>query len=440
MTEMLEYADKYWRGEAKAAAYASGELRKQGLHQVADGVHMYPAMGNVYVFETDDGLLMFDAGSASTAQHLYESVRAVTDAPLRYAIYSHGHVDHVWGTAGFDDEAQAAGRTRPTVIAHEAVVERFARYARTSGYNTVINQRQFQAPGLKWPTEYRQPDLTFADRFTLTLGGLRAELSHGRGETDDAVSAWFPDLGIVCTGDFFIWTSPNAGNPQKVQRYALDWAKKLRELAAHEPELLLPGHGLPIAGRDRVHEALTVTAEYLEHLDQVAVDGLNRGATLDEVLHGFELPQRFTEKRYLQPTYDEPEFVVRNAWRLYGGWYDGDPSSLLPVRRSVFGEYVAELAGGAEALAERARKELDGGDERLAARLIQLAVDADPESRAVHAIRAAVFSELQTRATSTMSKGVYAWAASESEAAGQGRDTLDLLRERSKGAYRDLLP
>ena len=51
------------------------------------------------------------------------------------------------------------------------------------------------------------------------------------------------------TGDFVIWNFPNAGNPQKVQRYPIEWAAALRAMIAKEPELLLPAHGLPIAGR-----------------------------------------------------------------------------------------------------------------------------------------------------------------------------------------------
>ena len=32
------------------------------------------------------------------------------------------------------------------------------------------------------------------------------------------------------------------------------------------------------------------------------------------------------ERRTATAVYDEPEFIVRNIWRLYGGWYDGNVS------------------------------------------------------------------------------------------------------------------
>jgi alkyl sulfatase BDS1-like metallo-beta-lactamase superfamily hydrolase len=60
-------------------------------------------------------------------------------------------------------------------------------------------------------------------------------------------------------------------------------------------------------------------------------------------------------KPYLQPVYDEPEFIVRNVWRLYGGWYDGNPARLKPAPDAVLATALAELAGGAAALADRAQ-------------------------------------------------------------------------------------
>lgn len=238
--DILQYADEVWREKSSPKAYNTGELRRAGLHRIVEGVHMWPAFANAYIFQTDDGLLMFDTGSRPTSGALFTATRALTDAPLNSAIYSHGHLDHVCGTAGFDDESENNGTTRPTVIAHSAVSTRFDRYIATNGYNTIINQRQFQLPDLQWPTSYRYPDETFDDRLTISQGGLTAHLSHGYGETDDAVVGWFPDHEVVCVGDFFIWSSPNAGNPQKVQRYALKWAEKLREIAALGAEYLLP--------------------------------------------------------------------------------------------------------------------------------------------------------------------------------------------------------
>ena len=165
---------------------------------------------------------------------------------------------------------------------------------------------------------------------------------------------------MLCCGDLFIWASPNAGNPQKVQRYPLEWADALRRMLAlydrpgGGPEVLLPGHGVPVVGRSRVIQALSDTAELLESLVSQTLALMNRGARLDEVIHTVTPPPHLMERPYLRPVYDEPEFVVRTVWRLYGGWWDGNPATLKPAPDRDLALELAALAGGPGVLADRA--------------------------------------------------------------------------------------
>ena len=379
------------------------------LEELAPGVAFVQSFANVAAFVTGDGLCLIDTGSAFAAPLIHGAVRAWRPDPATTAVYTHGHIDHACGTAPFEAE----GSMR--VIGHELVDDRFDRYIRTAGYNGVINQRQFRAPGLRWPVEYRRPDETYRDRLDLELAGESVELHHARGETDDHTWAWWPDRKVLCTGDLFIWCSPNAGNPQKVQRYPDEWATALRAMAALEPELLLPGHGLPIGGVDAVRTALDDTAALLESLVEQVLALMNDGARLDDLLHTVVAPPELVAKPYLRPIYDEPEFVVRNTWRLYGGWYDGNPARLHPAPDASVAAEVATLAGGAGALAARAVAVADAGDLRLAAQLAEWAAQAAPDDAAVHEARAEVFRRKRDDATSLMARGVYAWAAAESE-------------------------
>ncbi len=141
---------------------------------------------------------------------------------------------------------------------------------------------------------------------------------------------WVADKRVLCCGDLFIWASPNAGNPQKVQRYPKEWAAALRRMIALEAEYLLPGHGLPIIGADRVTQALTDTADLLDSLVDQTLAIMNDGGRLDDAIFGVVPPAQLMDRPYLKPVYDEPEFIVRNVWRLYGGWWDGNPASLSP--------------------------------------------------------------------------------------------------------------
>ena len=113
--------------------------------------------------------------------------------------------------------------------------------------------------------------------------------------------------------------------------------------------------------------------------------------------------------------YDEPEFVVRTVWRLYGGWYDGNPAHLKPAPDAALAAELAALAGGAGALADRAATLAAEGDLRLAGHLAELAVQAAPDDAGAHRVRAEVFAQRAGEELSTMSKGVFSWAADESQ-------------------------
>jgi alkyl sulfatase BDS1-like metallo-beta-lactamase superfamily hydrolase len=108
---------------------------------------------------------------------------------------------------------------------------------------------------------------------------------------------------------------------------------------------------------------------------------------------------------------------VHNIWRLYGGWWDGNPATLKPANDRRIAQEIAELAGGAGRLADRALSLIESGlpeAERLAGHLIEMAWLAAPEDSGIAASRQRIFSERAERASSTMAKGVFHWAARES--------------------------
>jgi alkyl sulfatase BDS1-like metallo-beta-lactamase superfamily hydrolase len=412
MGTIMDVADRLWTGRLSPDEQHPWAALQE-LEEVDARVGFVSSFANVTAVDTDAGLVLVDTGSAVFAAQVHEVIRRWSARPVHTAVYTHGHVDHVLGMPAFEAEARSRGWPVPRVVAHEAVPPRFDRYRMTAGYNRIINARQFRIPGLAWPTEYRYPDVTYRDALDLDVGGVRLSLRHGRGETDDHTWLWLPERRILCTGDLFIWASPNCGNPQKVQRYPIEWARALRAMDALGAELLCPGHGYPIRGADRVRQALTETATLLESLHDQTVELMNAGARLDEILHTVHAPAELLARPYLQPIYDEPEFVVRNVWRLYGGWYDGNPAHLKPAPDAALAAELAALAGGARRLADRASALADAGDLRLACHLAELAAQAAPEDAGIRAVRATVYGRRADGERSTMSRGIFRWAAEE---------------------------
>jgi len=396
----------------------------QELSELGDGVALIESFSHVAVVDTGEGLVTFDASGAASGRAVVESLRQWSDEPVHSIVYTHGHLDHVGGSRAFAADAEGLGRPLPRVLGHEAVQTRFDRYEQTSGYNKIINLRQFgggaraagdgdERPFI--PRGTLPPDVTYRTDHAETIGDLTFEFEHCKGETDDHTWTWIPEHKMISAGDQFIWNFPNCGNPQKVQRYPVEWAASLRAMAAKDPELFVPAHGLPIGGADRIRQCLETVATTLETLVMQVLDAMNSGAALDEILNQISVPEETLSLPYLRPMYDEPEFVIRNIWRMYGGWYDGNPARLKPPSDTALGTEVTSLAGGTAALINRATELSASGDHRLACQIIEFAASAEPESHAVHEARSQIYTARRGVETSLMAKGIFKSAQAESE-------------------------
>ncbi len=414
MASIRELSEKLWNGEVDTQEIHPVAFRQAVGEEIVDGVLYYKGIASANTIDTGDGLVMLDTGAINDTRALHEEVRKWRpEAALRAAVFSHHHVDHIFGVGPFESDAREKGWARPLVYGHEHLGWNFDRYKRTLGWNTAINRRQFaiDAPQFKWQEEYRYPDVTYQKRMMFRTGDLTFELHHARGETDDATWTWVPEKKLLAPGDLFIYAVPNAGNPQKVQRYAGEWAAGLREMAALGAEALLPGHGLPIFGAGRIAEALTGTAELLETVEGQVVALMNTGTTLDRILHQVEFPAHLLEKPYLRPVYDDPQFLIRNVWRLYGGWYEGEPDNLLPAPRAEQAREWIALSGGLDPVLTRVQELRDAGNLRLACHLVEYAVIAEPGSKEAHALRAEVYSARSKLQESSMARNILNHAA-----------------------------
>ena len=397
------------------------------LTEITDDVAIIESFSHMVVFQTEEGLVTFDASGAESGGAVVEALRKWRVDPVHSLVYTHGHLDHVGGSGALIADAESRGYKDPTVFGHENVPRRLERYERTNEWNILINRRQFGGISPKHglglshgkprflPEETVWPDVVYTDEMSLKVGGLEMEFHHGKGETDDHTWAWIPSKKALVTGDLVIWVFPNAGNPQKVQRYPLEWASALREMMSYDAELLLPAHGLPIVGKERIRQVLTDIAEVLEALVRDTVALMNAGASLNEIIHEVEVDQDKIGLPWLRPLYDEPEFVVRNIWRMYGGWWDADPASLKPSPQLAIASELVSLIGGITPLVNRAQELADNGDFRLSCHLIEFAANAQPENKVVHGVRAEIYRKRRASESSLMSKGVFAAAMRESE-------------------------
>lgn len=239
--------------------------------ETAPPAHLEPVGDQLYAYVqptggwcvSNSGLLVGDRLSAlvdSTATErraraLRSALASVTDTPTRLLLNTHSHGDHTFGNAVFSPEA--------VVVAHD-----------------LARDEMIEAgEGLKglWPdvdwgaTPVVPPDLTFADRMRLHIGGHEAELLHvGPAHTLSDIVVWLPEQRVLFAGDV-LWADVT---PFVMMGSVSGSLRAVARLRALRPRVVVPGHG-PVGGP----ELLDATEDYLRWLQGLAAVGLRDGTS-----------------------------------------------------------------------------------------------------------------------------------------------------------------
>jgi glyoxylase-like metal-dependent hydrolase (beta-lactamase superfamily II) len=205
------------------------------LEVLEPGIAMFHGFANVAFAYGRGEMIVVDTSSRLMGAMAVRAIREVSEEPFAFLIYTHGHGDHAFGAQAFITDAIKRGHARPKIWAQEDVAARFKRYALTRGWQRHINRLQFggafATEGLFERNSFSYPDLVYRDEQFLDLVGEPVELHHAMGETDDATWVWMPTRRLAMVGDLIVSSMPNTGNPNKVQRYTLEWAETLEAIA-----------------------------------------------------------------------------------------------------------------------------------------------------------------------------------------------------------------
>ena len=182
-------------------------------------------------------------------------------------VLSHWHLDHVAGTAVFDD---------CEVIANERTAELLA------GSRAAIEAGTDKGPPAIDPLIL--PTRTFSERERLTVGSTAVELLHVDIHSDDATVLWMPDSGLLLAGDTMEDTITYLAEPEGLDRHLAD-LDRLWEL---EPERILPNHGDPdvIAEGGYSKAFIRATQQYIRTLQRMPDEAQLRNTELRELIAG----------------------------------------------------------------------------------------------------------------------------------------------------------
>ncbi len=177
----------------------------------------------------------------AAATYLAE-IRKITQAPIKYLIYSHHHYDHIAGGKPFKD----AGAT---VVAHRNAKARLE--------------------ALRNP-EVVIPDEVVDDFRAIELGGVRVELHYtGRNHSDNSLAVLLPRDKLIFTVDFV--GVELVGFRDLPDSYFPDWYDSLDRVAALPWERMIGGHPYP-GGRHATKDDVRAYKQYyLDLSDAVRV-------------------------------------------------------------------------------------------------------------------------------------------------------------------------
>ena len=368
-----------------ASLVQAGDEQKEAV-KINDFIFMAKDISNAYLVTTSAGDVLVNTGFMDNAERTQRLLAPHRTGALRKIIITQGHPDHYGGVPVLHEEGTE-------IIAERRFVDT-CRYFRELGPYLAKRSRKLWANTIKraanpLPPPEVVPDVAVDRRHEFELGGRRFELiSTPGGEALDSLVVWLPKERVAFTGNLLgpvFLAIPNlvtmrGDKPRLVQRY-LHSLDVLRNLGV---ELLITGHGDPIVGAEKIRADLDKLHAAVSYVNKAVIDGMNAGKDVHTLMREIRLPDELKVGEF----HGKVSWAVRSIWEEYSGWFHHDSTtSLYGVPRSSVDTDLVELAGGAAALAARARQKIAGGKFLEALHLMDIALGAEPKQADALAVK-----------------------------------------------------
>jgi alkyl sulfatase BDS1-like metallo-beta-lactamase superfamily hydrolase len=402
----------------------------QEVIKVTDGVHVAIGFGlaNSILIEGDEGVIIVDTmESVEAAVPVREAFDKITSKPVKAIIYTHNHADHIFGAKVL------AGDLDPDVYSHESTlyyIDRILSILRPTIYTRSMRQFGTYLPqggvlnaGIgpclifddTTTSSLIRPNKTFSgERLNLQISGIRLELVHAPGETNDQIFVWLPEKKVLLPADNFYKSFPNIyairGTPY---RDVTQWVKSLDKMRDLRPEYLVPSHTRPLVGAENIYETLTNYRDAIQFVHDQTIRCMNQGLTTDEIVERVKLPPHLARLPYLHEYYGTVAWSVRAIFDGYVGWFDGNATNLFPMPLRERAIRFARLAGGEAALLEHAKRAVAKGDHQWALELTDELLLLKPDLKEANALKAKALYALGEKQIASTARHYYLTQALE---------------------------
>ena len=404
------------------------EFRKE-IIEVTEGIHVAVgfALANAIMIEGDGSNVIIDTtGTVETAQEVKDLFDSINSNPVEAIIYTHNHGDHTYGASVFAEDSteiyahESTGKylSRVIGILRPIISSRSSRMfgnvlPREEVENNGIGPfleigRDGRKPGLLYPTK------TFSDKLAFTAAGIKIELYHAPGETNDQLFVWLPEKRALFPGDNFYKTFPNLytirGTPY---RDLVGWVNSIDMMRYLEPEYLVPSHTRPLVGAKTINNLLTTYRDAIQYVHDQTIRLMNMGMEPDEIAESLILPKHLGDSPYLQEFYGSPAWSAKNVFSGYLGWFDGNPSSLKPLPKREEATNIINLAGGWEKLFQEAEQSYLNEEFQWSLQLTDYLLRMKPDDRQTQLLRQSALVALGAKESNPNSRYYYLSSARE---------------------------
>ena len=409
-----------------------------GLFKVTDRVYQVRGfdLANMTIIQGDSGLIIVDPLTAeeTAAAALALAREHLGDAPVVAVIFTHSHIDHfagIWGVTSEED--YKAGNIR--VIAPEGFMEEatsenviagIAMARRASfmyGRRLPRNPRGHIDSGLGKTPAYgtmgiaEPTEIINSTGQRLNIDGLEFVFQNAPGsEAPAELTFAIPELSAYCGAEVATRTLHNLYTLRGAKvRDALKWSAYIDEMItlSADSNVYFASHHWPVWGRQNIVSYLELHRDTYKFIHDQTVRLFNNGLTPREIAEQLQLPPALAKAYSNRGYYGTVKHNSKAVYQAYLGWYDANPANLDPLPPEKAGARYVSLAGGAEALLEKAQGALDAGDYRWTAELLNHLVFAQPDNRAAKNMLAKAYDQLGYQAESGPWRDVYLSAAYE---------------------------
>ena len=411
-----------------------------GLYEVVPG-RIYQVRGydlaNFTVVKGDTGWIVFDPLTAKeTARAALAFINEkLGPRPVVAVVYSHSHADHFGGVRGVVDEADVRSGKVPiiapvgfmehaiseNVYAGNAMSRRlhyqygvllprnpFAHVDQSIGKNVAAGNL-----GMIPPT--RTIDKGLED---VTIDGVTMVFQNTPNtEAPAEMNTYFPQFKAFWAAENITATVHNIYTLRgALVRDALNWSKFINAALyqfGREAEVMFASHSWPRWGNARIQEVMRTQRDIYANLNNEVLHHANQGVTVNEI-HNVYKPPRSLQRQWAARMYHGSEMHnSRGVLNRFLGYWDGNPTTLIPLSPADSAPLYVEMMGGADRIMAKGRELHDQGKYLEATEILNKLVYAQPRNRAAKNLLADAFEQIGYQMESPSVRNSFLAAAME---------------------------